>query len=353
MSKNREINFITIIITLIKYKTIAFSKWRQIIGVAVCAGLLGIVYAWLGKKEYVAELTLALEDKSSAGMYSSIASQFGVDLGKGDGGVFKGDNIIELFKSKSMLENALLTSYNFDGNEQLLIERYLLANNMETDIQLTNFNKPKNTFSRAEDSLIQVITDAIIKNKLEWGKVEKNLSIVRFSFKSKDELFAKVFLENLTHEVSEFYVATKTKKQKLNLQALSNRIDSVKMELDKEMNAAANNQDQNLNASVAKVRVPFLKRQMNIQLLTTLYGELTKNSELSKMSLAKEEPLLQIIDKPTLPLKFEKKSRLFSGILFSLVGGFLTMMYFIGMDIYKQITLEVEAELKSYDRKIG
>ena len=86
--------------------------------------------------------------------------------------------------------------------------------------------------------------------------------------------------------IKKAYVSQKTKKAKANIATLEMRIDSVKNELNQEMNGSANAQDQNQNAAVARVKIPILKRQMNIQLLTTLFGELTKNLELSKMSLA-------------------------------------------------------------------
>jgi capsule polysaccharide export protein KpsE/RkpR len=127
------------------------------------------------------------------------------------------------------------------------------------------------------------------------------------------------------------------------------RIDSVRRELSREMSDAASVQDQNQNAAVARVRIPLQKKQLNIQLLTTLYGELVKNIELSKMSLVKEEPLIEIIDSPTLPLKFVKKSRLLTGIVYGISGVFVAIIYFILLVFYRDFKAAVRAEIGNDD----
>jgi uncharacterized protein involved in exopolysaccharide biosynthesis len=347
----QEINIVSIAISLLKYKELLFKKWKIVLIISLLSGLGGILVAWLDPKIYTAKIIFALEEKSSSSMYSSIASQFGVDLGKGDAGMFKGDNIVELFKSRSMIEKTLFSTANFDGKQQLLIDRYFKGNEKESDDTSIpfDFNKNNTTLNRAEDSLLQLITDDILKNKLEWEKGERNAAFITFISKSTDELFAKEFLEKLTNEVSQFYFDTKTKKLKANIELLQYRVDSVKNALDEEMNAAANSQDQNLNAAVAKVKIPLLKRQMNIQLLTTLYGELTKNLELSKLSLVREEPLIQIIDSPKLPLKYKKKGRMLTGILYGIIGGVLAMLYLIGSDILIDLKKAVKEEKSKYE----
>ena len=51
-----------------------------------------------------------------------------------------------------------------------------------------------------------------------------------------------------------------------------------------------------------------------------MYGEIVKNLEVSKFTLLNNEPLLNIIDRPTLPLKVNKLSMIAAFILFSILG---------------------------------
>jgi uncharacterized protein involved in exopolysaccharide biosynthesis len=51
--------------------------------------------------------------------------------------------------------------------------------------------------------------------------------------------------------------------------------------------------------------------------------------ELSKVSLRKETPLVQIIDRPILPLEKDKVGKLKSFLLGGFLAGFLTILYLL------------------------
>ena len=46
----------------------------------------------------------------------------------------------------------------------------------------------------------------------------------------------------------------------------------------------------------------------NVDVLNTMYLELVKNIEVSKLTLLNQTPIIQVIDKPTLPLENTKMS---------------------------------------------
>ncbi len=49
-------------------------------------------------------------------------------------------------------------------------------------------------------------------------------------------------------------------------------------------------------------RAPSAKRQVDVQANKAILTELVKQTELAKVTLRKETPLIQIIDRPILPL---------------------------------------------------
>jgi hypothetical protein len=324
MKKNNEeeVGIRELIIKIIEWKKYLMSKWKIILALGLTGGILGFTYASFQKKVYEAELSYALEEKgSSLSSYAGIASQFGFDLGKGDGGAFSGDNILELIKSRLIIERTLLTEVSFNGKKDLLVNRYIESNK----IKLKNKEEiryapqqPREQYSILQDSVLNFIYTRIVKYDLTATRLDKKMVIFNIKVSSEDELFAKIFTELLVKNVSEFYIQTKTKKIRANIVLLENKIDSVKSKLDTEMYGAAQNQDENQNSIRAQVRIPLAKKQISVQLLTTLYGELVKNAELSKLTLMREEPLIQIIDRPILPLKYKKPGRFF----FFLGGGF-------------------------------
>jgi len=339
------INLRNLIHEISKWKKFLFSKWKTIVLFGILGALLGFTFASFSKKKYIAELTFSLDEKtSSIGAYAGIASQFGFDLGKGEPGVFSGDNIVELFKSRLIIENTLLTPVTINGKTDLLVNRYIHFNKMneswdkdiEENLKFVS-NVPRNKFRIEQDSILFMVSNEIKKYALSVEKVDKKLSIIDMKCLSYDDQFAKNFTEIMVKNVTEFYIDTKTKKIKSNIALLQNRVDSVKEALDMEMLNAAVNQDQNQNPAKVQGRIPLMKRQMNIQLLTTMYGELLKNLELTKITLMREEPLIQIIDRPIYPLPYNKPGRLIFLILGGFLSGFLTISFLISRKIYDEV----------------
>ena len=76
-------------------------------------GIIGFVYASFQKPTYLATTTFVLEEDrggGGGGGAMSLASSFGFDLGGGGGGLFSSSNIIELMKSRLVVEKTLLTN---------------------------------------------------------------------------------------------------------------------------------------------------------------------------------------------------------------------------------------------------
>ncbi len=324
------------------------SKWKVIIFIGLIGGAICFVYAYFKKPVYTAKLTFALEEKSSSmSGYANIASQFGLDIGggNGNGGAFVGENLLELLKSRFLIEKTLLSEIEIDGKKELLVNRYIQfneinkvwENNPEISPVIYLSNQSRNQFSRQQDSLLFKIYDRIIKTDLDVKKVDKKLNIVIVEYQAIDELFAKFFTIELVKNASEFYVETKTKKTRANVVLLQGRVDSVKTALDQQMYGAAVNQDHNQNPSKAQGKVPILKQQMDVQILSTMYAELLKNLELSKFTLMREEPLVQIIDKPILPLDKKRTGRIKSTLIGFVLFSFVTGLFLLLSRTYKKI----------------
>jgi uncharacterized protein involved in exopolysaccharide biosynthesis len=60
--------------------------------------------------------------------------------------------------------------------------------------------------------------------------------------------------------------------------------------------------------------------------LQTMYTEVIKNLELSKMTMAQETPIMQIIDKPMLPLEKDRLGKLKAMIIGGFILSFLAVL---------------------------
>lgn len=344
IEQEEEISLKELIQKWIKWFHYLKSKWKVIFLAGFVGSLIGLTYSYTKKPIYTATLTFALEEKSGGATgLSSIASSLGLNLGGGEGGAFAGDNIIELMKSRLLIEKTLLTKININDKQDLIINRYISFHRLDkkwaNKPQLANLkfdSIEKDNFNRAQDSVLGIIQQQLY-NKLEVSKFDKKLSIISVKVKSEDELFAKLFCENLVKNVTDFYVETKVGKSKYNIKLLESRVDSVKQELDRAMYGRANFADQNTGLIRQSAAVPKLKQEMRVQMLGTMYGELVKNLEFSKLALMREEPLIQIIDRPIFPLQKDKLSN-FKGIVTGfLITIFLSIIGLIISNTFKKI----------------
>ncbi len=309
------------------------SKLSIILIASIIGGFIGLTYAWLKKPIYTAECTFVLEDgdKGGLGQYSGLASMVGIDLGGSQGsGLFQGDNIIQLYKSRLIIKKTLLSEAMFGVKKQRLVNRYVEFNKLKLDNVTEgdlNFSTP--FLSIKQDSIIIFLTKQIITNALYIEKIDKKLNIINVGFNSEDELFAKEFTERIVQNVNDFYTDTKTRKSNQNVSILQKQADSVRSVLNRSLGGSASAADANPNANAALqiLRVPQQRRQIDVQASSAIYAEIVKNLELAKISLRKETPLIQIIDSPLLPLDRTNVNMFFSIFLGGLIGGIIGIVY--------------------------
>ncbi|GEC73227.1 Chain length determinant protein [Flavobacterium flevense] len=325
------------------------SKWKVIVLAGIIGAALGLTYSFIKKPIYTATLSFALEDEKSGGGIGSLASSFGLDLGGSGGGAFSASNLIELFKSRSMVEKTLLSPVVVDGKTISLAEMYIQNNEWRkswkknTNLAKLDFlpNANRQKFTRVQDSIMGTMYSILSKSSLSVAQKDKKISIISIDVSSQNELFSKYFCEALVDEVSDFYVETKSKKARENMLILERQTDSVRRELNGAITgvAVANDNTFNLNPALNVRRAPSARRQVDVQANTAILSELVKQTELAKVSLRKETPLIQVIDRPILPLAKERFGKAKGIVLGGFLAGFLTVLGLIVKRFLKELSL--------------
>jgi hypothetical protein len=326
------------------------SQWKIIVLAAIIGAALGLTYSFLKKPVYTATLSFALEDEKSGGGLGSalgLASSLGLDLGGGGGSVFTGSNLTELFKSRSMVEQTLLSPISHKGKTISLAEMYIQNEgwreewNDSPKYKSMEFlpNRGRKSYTRVHDSILGKIYDDLSKTSLSVGQKDKKIAIINIDVASTNELFSKYFTESLVKEVSDFYIETKSKKSRENMLILERQTDSIRRELNAAITgvAVANDNTFGLNPAMNVRRAPSARRQVDVQANTAILTELVKQSELAKVTLRKETPLIQIIDRPILPLKKEKVGKAKGIVMGGFLGGLLIVLALIVRRVFKQI----------------
>ena len=346
---NDEISVKELIENVKKWFHFLLSKKKTIVLAACIGATLGVTYSLINKPVYTATLTFALEGENSAssGSVLSLASQFGLSLGGSGGGIFEGSNLNELFKSRNMVEQTLMKPVFYKGDTISFAEMYIQMREWReswdkkpklTKIQFVPGTKRK-YFTRAHDSILGKIYTDISKNSLTVGQKDKKVDIITIEFLSTNEQFSKSFCEALARQVGLFYIATKSKKARTNMQILARQTDSIRKELNNSISglASANDNTFNLNPSQNIRRVPSARRQVDVQANTAILTELVKQTELAKIGVRRETPLIQVLDRPILPLKKKRFGKIKGIVIGGFCGGFLAVFILFFRLKFKQI----------------
>jgi len=200
-------------------------------------------------------------------------------------------------------------------------------------------NANRQQFSRVQDSIMGVMYQALSNGTLKVTQNDKKTDIITIDMQSPNENFAKYFTEALAKEVSDFYILTKSKKARINMDILERQTDSIRGELNGAITgvAIANDNTFGLNPALNVRRTPSARRQVDVQANTAIITELVKQSELAKVTVRKETPLIQVIDRPIFPLKMDRLGKIKGIVLGGLIAGFLAVLALMVKMIFKKI----------------
>ena len=284
---------------------------------------------------FTANLTFIVEEEgpvNSLGSMSSIASQFGLNIGSTSQTIFSNNNIKELILSRKVISKVLMDSCNIKGEKDLIIEHYLskekIRNEWEKKKDFKEINFNKGYLSRQHDSIINLIYVNIIENTLEVDFNDSESNVLTVSFTSNDEYLSKFFVEKLIDQVSKMYISNQTLVASNRLAFIHSRADSVFIELKNTEKRLAKVQDVNQRIVKFQARLKELQLIRDVEILNTTYLEILKNLELSKLTLLNSTPIIKIVDKPVLPLPTNKASMLKAFLISCFLGMFTSVIFF-------------------------
>ena len=296
-------------------------KWRILLA-GLLGGALGFVYAkYFTKATYTATVSFTLEQKGSggAGALGGLASSLGLgDVGGSSSGMFGGENVLHLMKSNRIIHQSLKEA-QVDLKGGHLLNAYL-KNHFEKPlkekkIELFAEDLDSTTFTRQQDSLLLMITKNIREGQLVAERQDKKTSIINLEVKDGNEEWAYLFSKALVKNAIDLYLEIKVGKLMRTEQELTQKKDSIRGLLDGSITTLAYETDLNSHTPLMRYKTNQAKKQIDLEVLKSMYGSLIQNLEITKMKRAQEEPIIEIIDAPILPLDMEKFGKVKSIVL--------------------------------------
>lgn len=321
------------------------NGWKTVCMAAIIGGVFGWLYT-LKRPTFVAETTFALEESSKLDQLSGLASSVGIDVGAFGGdeeNLFKGENILELYKSKRMLIEALLAEVDVNGKREKLL--YSFARELEWDrkwqakpyLRDITFDIPRTQFTHHHDSILLEVVEQLMDKYVVVGKPSRRLNIISVKVNFKDPIFARAFNSELVKVVNDFYYFSKTRNSQETVKTFQYQADSIRKAIDNSMSSIATLWEiaPNVNSLYKSRNIPVQAQQIDLQISLTAYGELVKSLELAKLSLRDTQPLIQIIDKPLNYLE-NNQWRWYKGVVIgSFFGAFFCCFFFLSKFLLK------------------
>ena len=327
------------LVDLVNLFTTFFSRLlmnvKLLLFILTTTTLISILAYFVQKPNYQANASFILtESSASGGGLSTLGAQFGIDVSglTGKSGLFAGDNILDILKSRTIVEKVLLSKVDtIDGpnspaiidlfmNFSKLREKWKNKNPELAKIQFNSISNKGNT--RLQDSILYVVYKQVIKNNLNAERLNKKGSIILISTQSTNEQFSKLLTERTLKASRDMYIDIKTSNAQANVTRLEREADSLKKILNAKSYQTASLMVADANPAYKQGLVPMELTQRDKTIAMSIYGELVKQLELSKWALAQQTPVIQLLDTPKYPLEDNKYKfivYLFMGILIGLV----------------------------------
>ncbi|MBT4738563.1 MAG: hypothetical protein HOO15_05025, partial [Flavobacteriales bacterium] len=264
MKNNDEASFKGIIVTISDYKNELKKRLLIILAVAIIFSLIGFGFSRSQEDQYNAVISFIVEDQSEGSNLSTIsgmANMIGIDMGGSATSSFNQQNIIELLKSRKIIERTLNNTCKIEGKSDLLINHYIRINNLITDSSTINLSS-----NYYNDSITRIVWFRIIDRDMDILFQNDEANILNLSFESLNAELAKNFTEIVIDEMSEMYIDHQTEKSRNTLNNLYNRSDSIFKDLKISERNFAKVKDNNMRVMTASGRLEELQYMREVEI---------------------------------------------------------------------------------------
>lgn len=271
---------------------------------------------------------------SPLGGIMQLAGRFGFSSGSRE---IDCEKIVELLGTRNLVLNAMMTEKEVNGKKDLLINLYseMMAGPSGNNDTLLRLNKkPIDSLSYKDNIIATRVYNQVVKKQLRSSSSKNGL--VNVSFSCPDQYFATAFVNTLMDNTVDFYVRKKVEQQQFAFNYIKKQVDSLKTRLNNkeyQLSKWYDTRYKGLKAGSmgATEYIDRVDLDREVEILSLAYAEGLKNMELARMNLLGNTPVIQILDRPLVPLEEQKpylKTFLMYGILFGLFVSMVLLTFY-------------------------
>ncbi len=325
-----------------RYVRLLWAKKGWIVGTALVSAAIFSYTTWSKPFLYTAKTSFMVNEESggSSSGIGALLGQFG--LGMGGGSDFNLDKIVELGRSRYLIQQAFWDTAFVDGRLDILANHLIRdqefhkewkKDSLLRDFLFTAVDPQK--FSRTDNDALLRLHAAMVGSELRKipGLLQISYAdesgILQLSVRTRSEALSLAFASSLYAALSEFYIKKTTEKQTETVRMLNTKADSIYTALNKAEYSLAQKRDRSLGLQEQRQQVDQSRLLREVQVLTIMYGEAIKNRETADFLLKSTTPFFQLVDEAIGPLAKERQSVIKSTVMGALIGGLLCSSWFL------------------------
>lgn len=300
---------------------------------------------------YSGTITFSVDEDEGGGS-SGISSMLGqIGLGNIRPTRYNLDKILELSKSRRVVQQTLFTKIVVDGKLDFLANHLLRIYKLGKSV-----NKEKNNlaefyftrdsvsaFDRRENEVMLMLYNFIIgppnhpKDALLRADYNEDTNIMTLSATTTDEDLSLEMSRKMFESLSNYYVTKAIEKQAKTYKIVSAKRDSVLAVLKSVEYQLANFKDTHRSLLMRTDQVAELRLQRELTALSAMYAEVLKNTEVADFSLRNKTPFIQVIDSPILPITPAQFSLIRHLLIGLILGGVIGFVIVAGRKMFRSV----------------
>lgn len=344
-----EITLKELILLVQSYVKELFSHWKWIVLAGIVVGGLMVVNTLLQDVKYNSKLTFTLEGGGKGGSALGMLSNFIGIPGAGESNALK---MIELMKSRAMIESALLQKVIIDGKEDYFANHII---RLEDDVVVYTDEEETDTLfissaeidktDRNTNKLINKLRGYMVGSEERAGAMsishDEETGFVSINTAMMDEELAVEFPTVLFFEAKEFFTEKAISSNIRTLEFVTEKYDSITTLLSSKEYQLAKFKESSRGVYLETEQLEYMRLEKDVRILLEQLGELIKNKEQVAFLVQSTTPNINEVDLPVYPAKKTKISLPKNLIIGGFLGAFLMSAFLIGRRIYRE-TMEGE-----------
>jgi uncharacterized protein involved in exopolysaccharide biosynthesis len=344
-----EITLKELILKIQEYWRELWKNWL-LIGL-ICLPFLAfkLYQAWSTPAIYPAVLTFMVDEDEGnrLGAMASILGQIGLSgLSRGK---YNLDRILEVSKSRRVLQLMLFSRCEIDGQEDLianhLIRGFDLHDKWEKDTTgLKDFvftHGDYDRFNRLENRVLKTLQGLLNGTEEKEGAYKtsynENTGIMTLRMDAPSPDLSIAVVDTIFAKLTVYYIESSTEKANSTYEIVKSKKDSLAQALSAAEYRLAQFVDQSQNIySAREGSLQQSRLTTEVQRLQVLYGEVLKNLEYADFTLKSSTPFITLLDNPIPPIRAVRESKIRAGLIGLILGIMVGVTFVLGRKIYRE-----------------